>query len=233
MVDLYICCCKRSKMACSGNHKPSKQARAKLDSFVVALTKKGIKLLALDFDKTIIDIHSGGMWNEGVDKLASHVRPCMRDLMEVASHKGLFVAIVTFHRQEWIIKEVLLKVLPKKVAKKIYIQANTIDFMQKQRTSSVGTSEPCNAAVSTSATSPSTVVRVFMPELNGKQAHIEAVIAAIHRDYNVTLKKNEIILMDDDINNVRIASCHGHYAFQVQQNVDYNSFESFETMLLL
>lgn len=228
MVDLYICCCKRSKMACSGNHKPSKQARAKLDSFVVALTKKGIKLLALDFDKTIIDIHSGGMWNEGLDKLVSHVRPCMKDLMDAASHKGLFVAIVTFHRQEWIIKEVLLKVLPKKVANKIYIQANTTDFMQKQRSSSVGASEPCDAAAN-----PSAAVKVFMPELNGKQAHIEAVVAAIYHDHNVTLKKNEIILMDDDINNVRIASYHGHYAFQVQQNVDYNSFESFETMLLL
>lgn len=115
-----MCCvfpCTKTKtrqMACAGSNKPSKQVRAKVDSFVTALTKKGIKLLALDFDKTFIDIHSGGMWDEGVDTLASHVRPCMRDLLEAASHKGLFVAIVTYHRQGWLIKEVLHKVLPKK-----------------------------------------------------------------------------------------------------------------------
>lgn len=111
-----MCCvnpCFKLTMA-TGFAKPSKQMRAKVDSFVVALHKKGIKLLAVDFDKTIIDIHSGGMWDEGVDKLALHVRPCMRDLMETASNKGLFVAIVTYHRQSWLIKEVLQKVLPKK-----------------------------------------------------------------------------------------------------------------------
>lgn len=112
----YFMCCAVpcfSKMA-TACAKPSKQSRAKLDSFVTALNKKGIKLLALDFDKTLIDIHSGGMWNDGADKLASHVRPCMRDLLEAASNKGLFVAIVTYHRQGWLIKEVLHKVLPKK-----------------------------------------------------------------------------------------------------------------------
>ena len=72
-----------------------------------------------------------------------------------------------------------------------------------------------------------------MPDFNGKEAHITAVIKEIQKDHDVIVKKQEIILMDDDINNVRIASSFGHYAFQVQQNVDYYSFESFETMLLV
>ncbi|BFZ18952.1 hypothetical protein BsWGS_21991 [Bradybaena similaris] len=204
----------------TGFAKPSKQMRAKVDSFVVALHKKGIKLLAVDFDKTIIDIHSGGMWDEGVDKLALHVRPCMKDLMETASNKGLFVAIVTYHRQSWLIKEVLQKVLPKKVANKIYIQANTAAFLLRQRSSGGNYDDGTSS-------------RVALSDLNGKQAHIASVISDIYKDHGVTIKKDEIILLDDDINNVRIASSFGHYAFQVQENVDYSSFDSFETMLLL
>lgn len=69
--------------------------------------------------------------------------------------------------------------------------------------------------------------------MNGKQAHIAAVINEIHANHKVSLTKKEIILMDDDLNNVRTACSGGHYAFHVQQNVDYHSFESFETMLLL
>ena len=98
----------------SSIRKPNKEDKAKLESFVVALNKKGVKLVALDFDKTFIDIHSGGIWNEPVDLLIPHVRLCMRDLLEIASNKGHYVSIVTFHRQAWLIKDLLQKVLPKK-----------------------------------------------------------------------------------------------------------------------
>ena len=94
--------------------KTSKEDRAQIESFVFALNKKGIKLLALDFDQTLIDIHSGGVWNESVEELVQHVRPCMKDLLEIASNKGLFVAIVTYHRQDWLIKDLLTKVISKK-----------------------------------------------------------------------------------------------------------------------
>lgn len=109
-----------------------------------------------------------------------------------------------------------------RLANKIYVQANTSEFLQRHRSSS-GSSEEGGSAGSRSLSS----------DLNGKQAHIAAVISDIYNDHNVTIKKEEIILMDDDINNVRIASSFGHYAFQVQQNVDYSSFVNFETMLLV
>nr|KAI8738281.1 hypothetical protein BgiMline_025184 [Biomphalaria glabrata] len=217
-----MCCvslrCRR-KMACSGS-KPSKQVKARLDSFVLALTKKGIKLLAMDFDKTLIDIHSGGTWTESVDKLVPHVRPCMRDLLEGAVNKGIFVAIVTYHRQGWLIKDLLHKVLPKKVANKIYVQGNTSDFMQRQRSLTSGSSD-------------SIAGRYVMPELNGKEAHITAVLEEIQKEHHVSLKKDEILLMDDDMTNVRIACNNGHYAMLVQPYVDYPTFSSFETMLVL
>lgn len=99
-------------MACIGNK--ASEIDPTLESFVSTLTKKGIKLLAVDFDKTLVDIHTGGSWKEGTDKLTVHVRPCMRDLVEHAHRKGIHVCIVTFSRQAWMIRELLQKVLPKK-----------------------------------------------------------------------------------------------------------------------
>ncbi|GFO09961.1 hypothetical protein PoB_003646600 [Plakobranchus ocellatus] len=221
----------------SGSTKPSKQMRGKVDSFAAALTKKGIKLLAVDFDKTLIDIHSRGIWDEGVDKLAAHVRPCMRDLLEAAVRKGVFVAIVTFHRQGWLIKEVLHKTLPKKTAKQIYVQANTAEFLQRQRAAAKSALSSDAAGRGSEASAPPAAsaapIWSMCADLNGKEAHISSVVNEINNDHKVEVKKDEILLMDDDIDNVRTAITYGHLAFQVQQNVDYDSFESFQTMLLL
>ncbi|GFR64056.1 hypothetical protein ElyMa_000170500 [Elysia marginata] len=120
--------------------KPTKQQRGKVDSFASALTKKGIRLLAVDFDKTLIDIHSRGMWDEGVNKLAAHVRPCMRDLLEDAHHKGVFVAIVTYHRQDWLLKDVLGKVLPKNQHMFHYLLGNVAFGMYTQAFIELGAS---------------------------------------------------------------------------------------------
>ena len=75
---------------------------------------KGVKLLALDFDLTFIDIHTHGEWHESLDTLARHVRPCMRDLLQHAQHKGLYVCIVTFHPLSWLIRDLLQKIYPRK-----------------------------------------------------------------------------------------------------------------------
>ena len=88
--------------------------RQKVYAFVAALITKGIKVLALDFDLTLISIHSGGVWREAADKLAEHVRPCMADLIEIAVNRGLNVCVVTYHRQSWLIRDMLKIVVPKK-----------------------------------------------------------------------------------------------------------------------
>merc|ERR1711860_132462 len=182
-------------MASSTQHKASKEDKTKIDSFVGALKKKGITLVALDFDQTIIDIHSGGTWRESVDKLVPHVRPCFRDLMEASVKSDLYTAIVTYHRQDWLIKDLLHKIMPKKVAEKIYVQANTPAFMKVLHT------KEC--------------------PFNGKEAHIASIIQQIMKDHGKTVKDREVILLDDDMDNIRTAASSGQFAIQVQQNVDY------------
>lgn len=77
-------------------------------SFVNALKEKGIKLLALDFDNTFINVHTRGSWDRPVNELAEKVRPCMRDLLlHAARDKDLKVCIVTFFKNEHIIRALL------------------------------------------------------------------------------------------------------------------------------
>jgi hypothetical protein len=64
-----------------------------------ALSRTGINLLAVDFDLTFIDVHTGGCWAGSVAALASRVRPYMKQLVEDALSSGLYVAIVTFSPQ--------------------------------------------------------------------------------------------------------------------------------------
>ena len=74
-----------------------------------ALQKKGIKLVAVDFDQTLINFHSGGVWKDSVDKLVPSVRQCIRDLIQTCLDRDINVCIVTFFMQSWVIKELLQK----------------------------------------------------------------------------------------------------------------------------
>ena len=79
------------------------------------LIGKGIKVLALDFDKTIVDVHTAGVWRGGSAKLAEHVRPCFKALIEAAldSKEEIFVSVVTYSMQPSLIHEVLKCAIPK------------------------------------------------------------------------------------------------------------------------
>ena len=79
------------------------------------LIGKGIRLLALDFDKTIVSVHTGGMWKGGTPKLVEEVRPCFVDLIEAALNNradNLGLCIVTYSKQPGLIADLLKIVLP-------------------------------------------------------------------------------------------------------------------------
>ena len=68
---------------------------------------EGINFLALDFDQTIIDIHTGGRFNGTIVELASHVRPIFTHIINAAHEAGIKIGIVTFSPQVEQIQEVL------------------------------------------------------------------------------------------------------------------------------
>ena len=78
------------------------------------LVTKGIKVLALDFDKTIVDVHTAGFWRQGTVKLAEHVRPCFEALIRAALPTDLHLCIVTYSIQPNLIRDVLRTVMPRR-----------------------------------------------------------------------------------------------------------------------
>ncbi|XP_069135781.1 uncharacterized protein [Argopecten irradians] len=177
------------------------RARNKISTFVSLLEKKGIRLLAVDFDETLISIHSGGFWKDSAEKLSKHVRPCMRDLMEEALLRNVNVCIVTYFTQPWIIRE-MLKLVFKRDVEKIYVQANTPEFREKNK-----------------------------HKILGKEAHLAAVCTDLYNQKHVIIKPEEIILFDDDRDNIDTAIEFGHWAVTVQDDISYISFDDFSRML--
>lgn len=187
-----------------------------LESFVVALKENGIKLLALSFDLTFINIHTGGSYHEGIDQLATHVRNCMRDLVETAVNYNMYVSIVTFNRQPTVIKNLLFKILPKKVASQVYIQANTPEFVMNQNILAAHQGAAKTKDIS---------------EIRGKEDHIDAVVDEIYQRHRDHIEPGQIILMDTYEDTIRIAKASGHYAFEILENIDYTSFFDFKEEL--
>lgn len=75
---------------------------------VELLRRLNIRLVAFDFDYTIVTIHTGGQWLDSPEKLAEFVRPCFRDLLPVLlKTPDLNVCVVTYSPQERLIREVL------------------------------------------------------------------------------------------------------------------------------
>jgi hypothetical protein len=75
-----------------------------IDSF----RRAKLKLIAFDFDCTIVSVHTGGQWTDTAEKLAEFVRPCFKELLAVLLKcTDFFVCVVTYSPQEELIREVL------------------------------------------------------------------------------------------------------------------------------
>jgi hypothetical protein len=53
-----------------------------------------INFLAIDFDQTMIDIHTGGRWKGTTPELNEHMRPLFLHFVPLASQNNIRVAIV-------------------------------------------------------------------------------------------------------------------------------------------
>lgn len=76
------------------------------------LQKQNINLLALDFDLTVIDQHTGGRWKGTAEELAEHVRPEVPCLLNSAFNRKIDVAIVTFSEQIGLISNITQQIFP-------------------------------------------------------------------------------------------------------------------------
>ena len=155
-----------------------------------------IKVIALDFDRTIIDIHTGGDWNSTYQDLVPHVRSEMKCLMDQSLSKGIHVAVASFSIQEDLIKQVIAEVIP--------------------LSSSSSSSFPSSSLPSSKV--PTTVIvrgGENISEPDGKKKQLMQILHDIsnggeQRDAKVLAMST--ILIDDDKHNIRRAVEDGYHA---------------------
>ena len=73
---------------------------------------RGIRLVAIDFDMTLLDKHTGGHWYKSAEDLRCCIRPVFLRLIPALVKKGLAVAIVSFSPQVGLIKNLLALAFP-------------------------------------------------------------------------------------------------------------------------
>ena len=92
------------------------------------VSKNQVRVLSIDFDATIIQVHTYGAWRGTAEELSMHVRPVFVALLKQAlafQDDGLFVSVVTFSSQAKLIRKVLAIILEsEELAKHIIIRCN-------------------------------------------------------------------------------------------------------------
>lgn len=152
----------------------------KYTSMVQKLLSLSIKLVAVDFDKTIINIHTRGVWQFTSKSLVPRVRPSFKQFFTAMLNcSDLHVAVVTYSPQTTLIREVLEQALPDCDTSRIHYRGTDGNWKGVKG----------------------------VPK-EGKQQHIESVLNQIEKDHKVKIKKKEVILLDDDEKNISVArSC--------------------------
>ena len=110
---------KMSLAAAGQNVSMEKKCSAAVDKLVDC----GINFLAIDFDQTMIDVHTGGRWKGTALELTEHLRPVFLHLVPAATNKNIRIAICTFSGQTKTIRDVMEYVFPT-IAELIVIRGN-------------------------------------------------------------------------------------------------------------
>jgi hypothetical protein len=83
-----------------------------MDRIIDLLRSKNKYFICIDFDHTIVDIHTYGRWQKSADELESHIRPFFKGFIPLLISSGLHVAVVTFSSQVPIISQLLKRAFP-------------------------------------------------------------------------------------------------------------------------
>ena len=147
-----------------------------IDRAIQQLKQVGINLLAIDFDQTLIDIHTGGRWPGTMEDLKDHVRPEFRQLLNAAMESEMHVAIVTFSQQPGLIVQILETIVGPERASRIPVRGSDRSWTY----TGVGSRE-------------------------GKQAHIASAVEQLEQSGEIQITKETTLLIDDDHKNIRIS----------------------------
>lgn len=150
---------------------------ASLDQAMAHLEDLGINLLALDFDQTILNTHTGGRWQGTVEELLPHTRKELTDLMRAAKDCRMELTVVTFTGQIHLVRAVLEHIVGPQAAERIPIRGNDRSWTY-----------------------------VGAGSMYGKQPHMaSAVEELLANNPGMKITKATTVLIDDDRKNIRYA----------------------------
>ena len=145
-----------------------------IEASVRRLQALHINFVGVDFDQTIIDIHTGGRWNGTPDELVTHVRPEFKQLLPALLHNQISVAVVTFSPQTKLIQHVLETIVGPEQAARIPIRGGDKTWTYSGAGSKAG-----------------------------KQAHMASAVEELEQDGSIHITRGSAVLIDDDVNNIR------------------------------
>ena len=146
-------------------------------------------LISPSYSRTILGIHTGGVWKGTAEQLAAHVRPMFKHLIHAAFDAQLKVAVVTFSSQVRLIEKVLERLFPE-----FYdlIPIRGRDYSWRYEGSGAK---------------------------DGKQSYMASAVQELEARFpDVDISKKTTLLIDDDANNVRIALREGVRAIWLNPN---------------
>lgn len=151
-----------------------------VETAIMRLRAVGINFVAVDFDFTTIDLHTGGRWAGTAEELSGHVRPEFKQLIPALLRSQICVAVVTFSHQTNMIQRVLEMVIGPEHASRIPIRGNDKSWSYNGQGSK-----------------------------DGKQAHMASAVEELEQDGEVEITRATSLLIDDDRKNVEYALRNG------------------------
>ncbi len=166
----------------------------RVEKIVYGLLKKNVKLLALDFDQTLVDIFMS-TYQSSPSLIAQHIRPVFVSLINACMAKNIVVAIVTFSSNT----ELIAKAMETK-----------LDICISPEYGRLKRDEILLRGLDDTWSKPNSQV---LPncwqniQLNGKLGHIAAIVRQLNTKgtyfspRGFLVRPSEILYFDDDLNN--------------------------------
>lgn len=196
---------------------------------VEACKMKSIKMVALDFDMTLVCIHTNGKWSRSASELSQHIRPVFRSLVPALLSSDIVVSIVTFSPQVDLVERVINLAFAKaEIGTNLFVCGARGDICGKhtaaQRTLKASALKRDRRRLRSPLTcvdnAPTTGYQkipcpnnaiAWSPTENGKCRHIETVLDSYYASKASAEKISlrQILLIDDDKNNVDLCKKRG------------------------
>ena len=157
------------------------EAAQRMAEIMPQLIERRYKLLALDFDNTIVGVHTMGMWNGTLEELTPFVRPVFRALLQAAAAtEEMNLAVVTFSGQVGLVRGVLASVVGEAYAARVPIRGSDGSW-----------SAPAGASQ------------------DGKMPHLQSVWDEHMQKTGEQISGMQTVLIDDDRRNIDVGLQHG------------------------